>query len=363
MRVYIDSRPLLEENPGGIGLYTQRIMQALIEVNPDVDFVTFLNRKHSQSDKAMPGMGRLKIQSTRIPPKILHGMFWLFRRPSLERIVGLCDCYFFPNIIFTPRLTRPYVLTVHDLSYIRIPEVYAPTARLWHRAVRSRELIQNAKRIITVSEATAVDVKKQFPEKADVVRTVQSAVWRPERQERKEPSHFLVIGLIEERKNIYGVLKACEIIRRKRVDFPKILFIGKRGYLKKVTKRLFEKQKSLGWIEERGYVTEQEKLEVLARSYALIFASYYEGFGFPGLEAIVSGVPVIASRSTSLPELYQQAGVYIDPYNQREIASAIEYMFDKRPTAQSTPSILRRTWVDVAQETMHVIKEAYDDRN
>jgi len=368
MRICIDARSLLEKKPSGISLYSSYLIESFLKEFPDDLFVLFTNSfSEANALDRFRDYPQCSIHSTRIPNKFLHAAYSVLRFPPLEKTIGYCDVYFFPNVMFLPRLPRASVLTVHDISYVQLPRAYSFRNHLWYRCVRARTLIKEARHIVTDSQGTQAALVQEFPEIAEQVSVVRPAlIARPDGVKRKEPDYLVVLGDIDERKNVYGILSAYELVRTADPKYPQLVFVGKRGYvnLRPSTLAIFNRLKKLGWIKERGYVSEHEKWEILSRARALLFVSFYEGFGFPGLEAESLGIPVIASDRTCVPEIFGRGPIYVNPDNINSIAHALHMIKDFPSTLQYSNPLLTRTWKNVAHEMMSILKNvAYENRH
>lgn len=366
LTICIDIRSLVEPMPSGVGLYTHNLIHALVADYPDVSFVLFANqyKATSESFTELKKRNNVRFAFSRIPSKILHSSFSLFGRPRIERLVGVCDVYFFPNIIFLPKLPRPSVLTVHDLSYIRTPSFYSLKSRLWHSSVQARRLIKGADVVVSVSHSTAHDLALTFP--GVVPQVVSSAPFGLGKSAAGgEKKWYTSIGTLEERKNIHGLLTAFEQFHALHPAEPPLVIIGKRGFMKQATKNLLFKLVQKGLVIEKGYVSEPEKDTILNESKALVFVSLYEGFGFPGLEAEKKGIPIVASQHTSLPEVLGQGPVYVDPHSIEDIVRGLEQISHQHHVTYDNP-LLERTWHDVAKEMMNIFintHQTYAHRN
>ena len=368
MRICIDARSLLEKKPSGISLYSVHLIESLLKEFPQDSFVLFTNSFSGQNAlDRFRHYSHCRIHSTRIPNKLLHAAYSVFRFPSLEKMTGRCDVFFFPNVMFLPRLPRASVLTVHDISYVQLPRVYSLRNHLWYRLVRARTLIQEAAHIVTDSQGTQVALDQEFPGIKDRVSVVHPALMVPPKGvQRKKPEYLVVLGDIDERKNVYGILSAYERVRKADSEYPQLVFVGKRGYvnLRPATLAIFNRLKKCGWIKECGYVSESEKWEIVSRARALLFVSFYEGFGFPGLEAESLGIPVIASNRTCIPEIFGRGPIYVNPDNINSIVHALRMVKDFPQRMQYDNPLLARTWKGVAHDMMSIFKNiAYENRN
>jgi glycosyltransferase involved in cell wall biosynthesis len=135
--------------------------------------------------------------------------------------------------------------------------------------------------------------------------------------------YVLFIGRIEERKNVVRIIEAFEILKE-RYQLPhQLVLVGKSGF---GYRAINYKLEATSWKEdiiEKGYVTEEEKFELLRNADVFVFPSLYEGFGLPVLEAQAVGVPVVTSNTSSLPEVGGEGAIYADPLSSESIAKGI----------------------------------------
>jgi len=368
MRIFVDARSLLEKKPSGISRYSKQLIYSLLTFYPDKKFVLFTNSyTNNDSLQIYRAFPNCEIVSTRIPNKILHASFGVLRFPSLETFAKKCDVYFFPNVMYLPRLPFASVLTVHDISYLQLPRAYSFRNHLWYRMVRARSLIGGAREVVVDSNATKLAVLQHFPKKKQNISVVYPALIKPTLPvQRKKSDHLLVLGDIDERKNIYGILSAYEQVRSQDNSYKPLLFVGKRGYvnLRASTLRLFNTLKRRGWIQERGYVSEKEKWDLLSHAQGLVFVSFYEGFGFPGLEAESLGIPIIASARTCMPEVFGKGPLYVNPDNIQSIVHAMQLLPTLSTHVSYDNPLVTRSWEQVASVMMNIFtKVAYENRN
>lgn len=227
----------------------------------------------------------------------------------------------------------PSVVTVHDLAFIR----FTRTFRAYNRAYldfATRLSVRRAARILVVSEHTRREVMGLLGVPAERIVVTPNAVREhfrvPEpatlaafKARQGLPDQFVFyVGTLEPRKNLTTLLEAyAEVVRRH--DVPLLVGGGKGWLYDAVFKRLEE----LGLGEKVrfiGYIEEEELPLWYAAASVFVFPSIYEGFGMPPLEAMACGTPVIASNTSSLPEVVGDAGITVAPYNVAGFAEAID---------------------------------------
>lgn len=174
--------------------------------------------------------------------------------------------------------------------------------------------------------------------------------------------YFFSIGNTRPRKNIGGLLGA--FARFSRLQDYKLVLAGKMDTRFMDVSTEATKLGIASHVIQTDFISDEEKVALYKGAVALAFPSYYEGFGFPVLEAQSLGVPVITSNTSSLPEVGgSQGAVYVDPYNVQSIASAMEKMVADGPLheeliAAGRENVKRFSWDKTAKETMEVLRVA-----
>ena len=241
-----------------------------------------------------------------------------------------------PDITFVPAHTLPAVFpgraiaTVHDLGFKAFPAAHTPLQRAYLDAT-TRYSQARADIVLADSQATAADLRRYYGTNADKITVVYPGVdgenlrasaadVAAARAKYQLPErYFLFLGTLQPRKNIQRLVQAFSQWQQARTDDETALVLaGGKGWL-------FEE----GWLSGArnvrlaGYIDEADKAGLLAGSIALVFPSLYEGFGFPAIEAMRAGTPVIASKTSSLGEIVADAGLLVDPQSVADIAAAM----------------------------------------
>ena len=229
----------------------------------------------------------------------------------------------------------------YDFSFLLTPECHTQDNVTFHLDGLVQQ-IETTDLFFAISEATARDLRWMFniPENRVVVTllgnnadtTAAEAARRALGKSLVEP-YFLMLGTIEPRKNIPLVLDWLSINREFLTKF-RVVFAGREGWGKSFRQYLIDYQLEdmfeAGRIVHLGYVTEELKATLIVAAKAVIYPSLFEGFGLPVLEAMALGTPVLASCSTSIPEVLGETGYYYDPYSIESFGSAIrEFFYDE----------------------------------
>lgn len=269
-------------------------------------------------------------------------------------------------------LRVPGVVTVHDLAFLRYPQ-HLPAARRAWLIGAIRHSARSAERVITISEHTARDLVDWLaldPGKIRVIPlAVSPAIRRLSGSELQvfrmrygiERPYILAVGTLEPRKNLPMLMRAFAAIRD-RVPH-RLVLVGPEGWL---TGELHDTIRELGLGDRlvlTGFVSDAELGGWYSASDLVAFPSWYEGFGLPLLEAMSCGAPVLASSTSSLPEVGGDAAVYAAPDDQEAWTSMLlELLGDESARERMSRAGLQRSraysWDRSARETWDVYREA-----
>ena len=343
MKIGIDIRALAAGKHSGVEEYIRGLLSELFRTCPEHEFVLFFNAWGTITPDLSfaEGFQNVTLKRFRIPNKLLNFALWYLRYPKLDQLIGGVDVFFMPNMnfaAFSPSVRL--IVTVHDLSFEWFPETFSSRQRLWHYAVNLRGLLRRADSIVAVSQSTADDVVARYRIPQDKVTVIHSGVgeaFRPldrnslsllEVQKKYQlPYRFILsLGTLEPRKNLLSLLHAYEAFHQAALgELIKydLVIAGSPGWKCEEFLEAVRRSSVRHHIHLLGFVDEADKPALYNLASVFVYPSFYEGFGFPPLEALKCGVPVIASHSASLPEVIEEAGVLIDPYRPDEIREAL----------------------------------------
>lgn len=277
-----------------------------------------------------------------------------------------------PEITFVPAHTLPFafpgkgIVTVHDLGFKHFPQAHPLKQRLY-LDLTTRYSARRAKIILADSQATADDLTHFYAISPEKIRVVYPGVEKPPTGDisRVRPKYnlperyFLFIGTLQPRKNIARIVQAYTRWKTAHPeDSAGLVLAGSRGWL-------YDDSWIAGidGVHLTGYVDDDDKGALYAGALALVFPSLYEGFGFPVIEAMHCGIPVIASNTSSLPELVGDAGLQVNPLDSELIAAAM----GRLSTDESLRIHLRElgyqqaakfTWEQAALQTLQTLDAA-----
>ena len=225
-------------------------------------------------------------------------------------------------------------------------------------------------KIIAVSESTRDDLVEFYnidPQNISVVHSGVNvskpdaeSVLKFKKNKGLSERYALYVGTIEPRKNLQGLVQAFNILKeRDGHQDVELIIIGKRGWRYEDIFQDIANSPYASAIRYQGHLTEDLSLYYSAASVC-ICPSFFEGFGFPVLEAMACGTPVIASANSSLPEVAGSAALLIDPYNISDLAEAIRIVLsDKAISARMSEEGIKRAkkfdWDTAAQKTLEIL--------
>lgn len=283
------------------------------------------------------------------------------------------DIYHEPNI-----LPLPYdgltVLTVHDLSWIRFPEMH-PAERVRAMDKYFESGLRRASLILTDSEFVKRELMDVFGLRPELIVPVPLGVeplFRPQTAEETLPvlnrhgliygQYLLAVGTLEPRKNLQVALQAfMQLPPAKRKHYPLVL-VGMTGWHTSVLEAQMAPMIRTGEVRQLGYLPREDLATVIAGATTLIYPSIYEGFGLPPLEAMACGVPVIASDVSSLPEVVRDTGLLVNPHDAEEVAQAIQLMVSDpavrcKLSAKALARSKRFTWNRCVTQTIDAYQQ------
>lgn len=368
MRIGVDIRALLDRPLTGVGEYTYQLLDALLHDGREETYVLFSNSW--QRDASVPASwprDRFELRSFRIPNKLLNLFLVFAHRPALDRLLSPIDCFFAPNLHFIPLSSRiPFVLTVHDLSFLHYRSLFSLRRRLWHRLLRPGQLFGRADTLIAVSQATALDLQRTYQVPAGKIAMIHSGINAVRASEQAKdrvraryhlPERFLLsLSTLEPRKNLLSVLDAYALLRKDFGYCGGLVIAGAPGWSRGSFHAALASHPFRSDISILSYVAPEEKHALYALADVFLYLSVYEGFGFPPLEAAVQGTPVVAGHHSSLSEVMDDAAVLVDVHNIADIAHAVAAVLKDPGLRERLGSAAKRvcsrySWQEAAAQT------------
>lgn len=364
LRIGVDIRPFYEPLTG-VGWYLYYLLHELAK-HPDVELCLFGDARVTEYGPhlhaAIPANAKLHTFDLRDQP------LGRFDRPLTAaayvawiELAG-CDVWFAANY-FLPRLhsavARKRVITIHDLTYKRFPELLQKETLFALEAQMSRE-IAAADAIICVSESTRRDLLRFYDVAPSRAVAIPSGLGAPKEAAPIDglPSRYILfVSTIEPRKNLGTLIDAFERLRDRGVYDGSLVVVGRVGWK---SESLLPRLQAPG-IVHMNYLDASQLVTVYRNAEVFAFPSIYEGFGFPLLEAMAHGVPTVAARSSSLPEVGGDAALYFDPMNASELAGQLERLVTSAAlrqelVAKGREQVAKFRWDVAAEQTLAVLR-------
>lgn len=376
MRVGIDIRVLGSQYKSGVEEYTENLLAHMLPDNPEVKFKLFYSGNQELLKKySWLGLGNVELFQSPFSGKFTFASSRLFGYPKLDDVVGGVEVFFSPHFLLAP-LNRycKRVMTFHDLSYLRFREFFSVRRDLWHRfQISLFGKSGRPDRIIAVSESTKNDLIEHYgiePEKVTTIYSgISDTIVRPSQEELDEfrkknelPREFILfLGKLEPRKNVPALIKAFNLIKSSnKFENLNLIVVGAKGWLFKDIFEEAERSPHRSKITFKNYITDEDKKFYYSLASVFVYTSFFEGFGFPPLEAMACGTPVVASNNSSLPEVVGDAGILVDPYNAVDISNGVKAVVGDHNLRNA---LIKRgyervnifDWKRCAEQTMEVI--------
>ncbi len=354
----------------GISAYIAHLLEHLPTADQGLRYLIFVGRGTS------PAYPRIEVHRAKLPTRhpVVRILWeqtilpWLTRRKN----VALLHATAFVGPLLC---TRPQIITVHDLSFLRYPHFFHRSNRLY-LSTMTRLACHRAKAIIATSNFTAAETTTLLGISPEHIHTIHLGVtphFRPLpsgaiahfRQQRHLPDHFLLhVGTLEPRKNLRTLVRAFARLQHPNTH---LILVGSKGWL---YHQLFAEIEQLGLNEHihfPGYVPSAELPFWYNAADGFAYISHYEGFGLPVLEALACGVPTLTSNTTSLPEIAGDAALTVPPDDVEAVADGLHRLLTDRALRQQLRQrgprhAARFTWQATAQRTAQLYRAVLQDR-
>lgn len=376
MRIAIDAR-LNAYRQGGIPQYTRHLLGALAEFASNDRIISLQHPSQLRPLAIAPNVERRTLLT---PP---HHRYESWTLP-IELLRIRPHVFHCPDFIAPQRRLCPAIVTIHDLAFLRYPDILDDAARAYYHQVGKSALAADA--IIAVSEATRRDIVQLIgipPEQIDVIYEAAAPLYRQLCLQPGEVrllngtpitagSFLLFVSTLEPRKNLPTLLKALRICLDRRPDRAYFLVIvGGRGWR---DESIFSTVSDLRLADQvlfTGNLGPYDLRWLYNACRLYINPSLYEGFGLPLLEAMACGASCLAAETSSLPEVGGDTVMYVPPLDVGSWADAIETLWDDEQRRQELSRLVQLraqqfSWQRAAREThqvyQRVVKQARNQR-
>ncbi len=379
MRIAIDY--ISSIGTGGVSLYTRELVRALSDIDKENKYFLYCF-----IHDFLPGREREKIKSenfksrpayfSRLNFPIPRGFINFTNKISIRTLAKLdkIDIFHFTNPLNFIRGPYKSIVTVHDLSVLHNSQ-WAKKISLDFFKKNIESVLNKANKILTDAEFTKKDIIDNFNIPEEKIKPIHLGVGNAFHSEidknylKKKfnlENYILYVGELQPRKNIAGLLEAYKRLDNNLRRKYNLVLVGRardENFAKKISDLI--KKLNLGsFVRHFEYAAESDLIKLYSNAEFLLYPSFFEGFGFPVLESISCGVPVITSNTSSLPEVIGQAGILVNPEDINQIKSAIEkLLLDKNLYQKLKKECLNQAskfnWQKTARQTLAVYGEVY----
>lgn len=338
VRIAVNTRLLLPGKLEGIGWFTYETLKRITRAHPEHQFFFLFDRPWSEDFRFGDNVTPMHIPPQARHPVLYYIWFDLVLPGVLKKIRA--DLFISPDGYLPPRLGIPSLNIIHDLNFEHYPEDIPYLERLFYRHFFPRYARQ-ATRIATVSSFSKEDIQKQYGIPADKIDVVYNGAGehftpldplqiRAQREKHsKGLPYFVFVGSQIPRKNLARLFQAFD---RLRISGKKAALVvcGQKKWWNEALEKTWREMRFKEDVVFTGRLSREALKHTLGAATALTYVSYFEGFGIPILEAFRSGVPVITSNTTSMPEVAGEAALLVDPFDVHSIQKAMESLLEDR---------------------------------
>jgi len=355
-KICVDCR-MIEHS--GIGTYLKNILPRIIKMESEIQFVLLGNKEKLKRYVDFSSTNLLLIESN-------AKIFSLREQIDLvKNIPSDIDFLWVPHFNIPIFYSGKLLVTIHDVMQLALPKYAGGIHKQFFARFLFFVLKKRAFKILTVSEFTkkeivkliGIDPLKIFPIPLGVFQEIK---FEEDELSPHEKKYILFVGNIKKHKNLVTLINAFNLIKKK-INLD-LIVVGEKEKLRTADDEISQVyEKDSENIFFTGFITDDLLKQYYRHATALIFPSYYEGFGLPVLEAMAYGCPVISSTSASLPEVGGNAVMYFNPNSSDELAGKIISLYENKKLAKDMVEkgllqVKNFSWDLCAEKTLKVLK-------
>ena len=366
MRIGIDYTAALSQG-AGIGRYTRELVGHILQADPKNTYLLVKARGLPEPTSLPPNA---TICTLPMNERFMAVLWHRARVPlPLELFTGTINLFHSPDFVLPPLRCRHTIVTIHDMSFLVMPECALPSLVRYLTGSVPRAVLR-ADVVVAVSHSTKADLVQLLGVNEDKVVVGKEGVgddFSPVTDEvllqqaratyvGADP-FILNVGTLEPRKNQARLIQAYHQLIQENGIPHRLAIVGRRGWLYENVFAMVERLQLKERVLFLGHVPDQDLPALYSLADIFVYPSLYEGFGMPPLEAMACGTPVVASNVSSLPEVLGDAALLVDPTNVTELAQAMFQALTDQATRQALIAkgferAKKFTWVEAAQQML-----------
>jgi glycosyltransferase involved in cell wall biosynthesis len=341
MRIAFDVS-YIQKYRAGIGRHALTLIKALLDEDRQNGYLL-----HGWSfGLSVDEISRLARPNTtfslhRIPGNLKRFYWNTLRVPNIEALVGDVDLFHSTDPLLPPTAKAKTVCTVYDIAYKKFPALFERRVIRWGRYLE--QSLQKANAIVVPSQSTKDDLVEMFgvdSARLHIVRVPAAETFAADAvsSDAQVLAKFhlsrpflLSVGTVEPRKNFISVVKAFETLCSDTKIKLDVVLAGKKGWFYEDIFRAINDSSVRERILYLEYVDDRELAALYRRALFTVYPSLYEGYGFPVLEAMACGAPVITSNNSSMKEIAEGAAILVDPHSIEQLVDAMTQLVDGEP--------------------------------
>ncbi len=372
MRICMDYQPAVVQR-AGIGRYTRVLAEELARLKEPGDELGLFYLDFSRKAVVERPEGAVLRASRLVPGRVLQKLWTRVGFPPFDLFAGRADLYHFTNFLKPPLRRGRSVVTIFDMSFERFPQ-FAEAKNLRNLRAGLVRTVEEADAIITISKFSADETERFYPASKGKIVPIPLGIspsFAPaagaevalvkEKLGLSRP-FLLAVGTVEPRKNLPFLVEVFDKLGSSpALRGLDLVVAGMPGWKSEPIFAAFESMRRKDRFHYVKYVPDGMLAALYTAADALVVTSYYEGFGFPPLEAMACGTPVVSSDGGSLPEVLGDAALVVPGFDSDAWAHAMDAWFSDpaRLSAASAAGIARAAsyrWERTARETWDVYR-------
>lgn len=375
MKIAVNTRLLLKDRLEGIGWFSYESLKRIVKKHPEHTFYFIFDRKHDDqfvfADNVVP---------VEIMPPARHPYLWyLYFEFSIPRVLKKLnpDLFLSTDGWISLRTDVPQVDVIHDLNFEHYKDFLKPQHQRYYTRFFPK-FAKKAVRLATVSEFSKQDIHQLYgieEGKIDVVYNGSNTIYQPlneiEQQNVRQQitngkPYFLFVSAIHKRKNLANILRAFDAYKEQTKADTKFVVVGARAGMQGDIDEVFQNMRHADDVLFVGRQSAEQLARIMASAIALVYASFFEGFGIPILEAYNAETAVITSNVTSMPEVAGDAAILVDPNEVGQISEAMRQLAtnsELRDSLIAKARVQREkfSWEQTADKLWQCVEKALTD--